>query len=397
MAVAMVGIVWAMGLLIGLGFPVHIMSSMSPVFLMAIATDSVHIFNEFAFRFREVGDKREAVRQTMEAVGRPVLYSDLTTAAGFASLATGPIVPVKIFGLVVAFGTLVILLMSFTLVPAILALRGRRSADRREPEEAEPASSLARRASGQACVARQDRPSSWSGPCSWPSRPWGSRRSGSTTTWSTGSSRAATCGWPTASEPGASAARPRSTSWRRDRQPDAMKDRSSCGARRSAAADRAGARGGEDLLRGGLRQARQPGPQRRRPARGSHSRFAGGGRAVPVPVQHGGAARGTSTTWWTTPSRRPTSWCSSRAGTRGSCEALLEEAQASPGRASLPGAEVRPAGIAYFNMVWNDEVLVGMLEGFSRPASLVLVLLVMDYRSLRWGILASSRCSSPWS
>ncbi len=122
MAVAMVSIIWSMGLLIGLGYPVHIMSSMSPVFLMAIATDSVHIFNEFAFRFAEVGDKRRAVLETMGAVGRPVFYSDVTTAAGFASLATATIVPVKIFGLVVAFGTLVILLMSFTLVPAILAL-----------------------------------------------------------------------------------------------------------------------------------------------------------------------------------------------------------------------------------------------------------------------------------
>jgi len=122
MAVAMVSIIWAMGLLIGLGYPVHIMSSMSPVFLMAIATDSVHIFNEFAFRFDEVGDKQRAVLDTMAAVGKPVFYSDVTTAVGFASLATAAIVPVRIFGLVVGFGTLVILLMSFTLVPAILIL-----------------------------------------------------------------------------------------------------------------------------------------------------------------------------------------------------------------------------------------------------------------------------------
>jgi len=45
MAVAMAAIIWSMGLLIGAGFPVHIMSSMAPVFLMAIATDSIHIFN----------------------------------------------------------------------------------------------------------------------------------------------------------------------------------------------------------------------------------------------------------------------------------------------------------------------------------------------------------------
>lgn len=120
MAAAMIGIIWSMGSLIGLGFPVHIMSSMSPVFLMAIATDSVHIFNEFAFRLREGQDKRKAILETMKVVGPPVFYSDITTAVGFAALATGAIVPVKIFGLVVAFGTLVILLMSFTFVPALL-------------------------------------------------------------------------------------------------------------------------------------------------------------------------------------------------------------------------------------------------------------------------------------
>ncbi len=122
MGAAMVAIIWSMGLLIALGYPVHIMSSMSPVFLMAIATDSIHIFNEFSFRFAEAGEKRRAVLDTMAAVAGPVFYSDVTTAVGFASLATVAIVPVKIFGLVVAFGTLVILLLSFTLVPAVLML-----------------------------------------------------------------------------------------------------------------------------------------------------------------------------------------------------------------------------------------------------------------------------------
>src|SRR3990167_3851783 len=122
MAVAMVSIIWSMGGLIGLGHPVHIMSSMSPVFLMAIATDAVHIFNEFVFRLKEAKDKRTAILETMEAVGPAVFYSDVTTAMGFAALATGSIIPVTIFGLVVGFGTVVILLMSYTLVPAILVL-----------------------------------------------------------------------------------------------------------------------------------------------------------------------------------------------------------------------------------------------------------------------------------
>jgi predicted RND superfamily exporter protein len=122
MAVACISAIWSMGLFVALGVPIHIMSSMAPVFLMAIATDTVHIFNELAFRFHETGDKRRAIGGALAAVGGPIALSDVTTAIGFASLATATILPIKIFGLTVAVGTLVILLTSFTLVPAILAL-----------------------------------------------------------------------------------------------------------------------------------------------------------------------------------------------------------------------------------------------------------------------------------
>ncbi|HBG92571.1 MAG: hypothetical protein A2X54_01340 [Nitrospirae bacterium GWF2_44_13] len=120
MAPAMIIIICSMGLVIGLGFPIHIMSSMSPVFLMAIATDSIHIFNEFYFRFREKKDRKAAILETMKAVGKPLIYTDITTAVGFASLLLANIIPVKVFGLGVAFGTLLLLLLSFSLVPAIL-------------------------------------------------------------------------------------------------------------------------------------------------------------------------------------------------------------------------------------------------------------------------------------
>jgi len=122
MAVAMISIIWSMGLLIGLGFPVHIMSSMAPVFLMAIATDSIHIFNEFYFRYRKESDKRLVVRQTMEAVERPVKYTALATAAGFGVLLFMHIVPVKVFGGVILFGTLVLRVLSFSFIPAVLTL-----------------------------------------------------------------------------------------------------------------------------------------------------------------------------------------------------------------------------------------------------------------------------------
>ena len=116
---AMIATIWSMGLLIALGYPIHIMSSMAPVFLMAIATDSIHIFNEFYFRYREEKDRKTAIIKTMEAVGRPVRYTALATAAGFSVLLFMDIVPVKIFGGLVAFGTVLLRILSFSFIPAM--------------------------------------------------------------------------------------------------------------------------------------------------------------------------------------------------------------------------------------------------------------------------------------
>ena len=122
MLTAMVSIMVAMGASIALGFPVHIMSSMAPVFLMAIATDSIHIFNEFFQRYRPGQNRAEVVRQTIAAVSRPVRYTALATALGFGVLLFMTIVPVKVFGGIIVLGTIVLRLLSFYLVPACLML-----------------------------------------------------------------------------------------------------------------------------------------------------------------------------------------------------------------------------------------------------------------------------------
>ncbi len=68
--------------------------------------------------------------------------------------------------------------------------------------------------------------------------------------------------------------------------------------------------------------------------------------------------------------------------------AVIARAEAHLAADPLPfGARVRPAGIATFNLVWNDEVLRGMLESFLVGLVLVLVLLVVQTRSLAWGAL----------
>ncbi len=123
MVLAVVSIVCTMGLLIGRGFDVHIMSSMIAIFLMPIAVaDSVHILSEFFDVYHRFDDKAKAVRHVIRHLFTPMLYTSLTTAAGFASLGTTPIPPVRVFGLHVAFGVALAWVLTMTFIPAYIML-----------------------------------------------------------------------------------------------------------------------------------------------------------------------------------------------------------------------------------------------------------------------------------
>lgn len=126
MAVAMLSVVWAMGLLIGMGYTVHIMSSMIPVFLMPIAVlDGVHILSEFFNRLRVFKNPGKTLEACMDELFTPMFYTSLTTAFGFASLLLAPIPPVRVFGAFIAFGILAAWLLSITLIPASIMLISR--------------------------------------------------------------------------------------------------------------------------------------------------------------------------------------------------------------------------------------------------------------------------------
>lgn len=130
MLVAMGAVIITMGLLIGQGYTVHIMSSMIPIFLMPIAVvDSVHILSEFADRYRPGEEPKAALKEVLKHLFTPMLYTSLTSAVGFASLAFTPIPPVQVFGLHVAFGIMLAFLLTITLVPAyIMSLSPQRMA-----------------------------------------------------------------------------------------------------------------------------------------------------------------------------------------------------------------------------------------------------------------------------
>ena len=123
MIVAMVSVISTMGLLIGFGYPVHIMSSMIPIFLMPIAVvDSVHILSEFFDLYTKEKGRKNTILEVMGNLFMPMLYTSLTSAAGFASLALTPIPPVQVFGIFVAIGIMIAWLCTITFVPAYVMM-----------------------------------------------------------------------------------------------------------------------------------------------------------------------------------------------------------------------------------------------------------------------------------
>jgi predicted RND superfamily exporter protein len=121
MLVAMATVIVSMGLMIGLGFTVHIMSSMIPIFLMPIAVvDSVHIMSEFADNYRSGDDAKTVISRVVGHLFKPMLFTSLTSAVGFLSLLLTPIPPVQVFGVFVAFGVLLAFALTIILIPAYI-------------------------------------------------------------------------------------------------------------------------------------------------------------------------------------------------------------------------------------------------------------------------------------
>ncbi|MDW3177983.1 MAG: MMPL family transporter [Acidimicrobiia bacterium] len=123
MLLAMVSVIWAMGLLIGTGNTLHIMSSMIPIFLMPIAIlDAVHVISEFFDRYGRLRDRSAALHTVFDELAGPIAFTTITTVVGFAALAITPIPPVRVFGIFVAIGVAIAWLATLTVLPAMLML-----------------------------------------------------------------------------------------------------------------------------------------------------------------------------------------------------------------------------------------------------------------------------------
>jgi predicted RND superfamily exporter protein len=97
MIVAFLSVIFTMCSFIVCGFPIHVLSSMIPIFIMPVAVlDSIHVLSEFFDRYQETRDRKKTIIAVIKNLSMPMLYTSLTSAAGFGSLVFAPIPPVQL-------------------------------------------------------------------------------------------------------------------------------------------------------------------------------------------------------------------------------------------------------------------------------------------------------------
>ncbi|MDP2560202.1 RND family transporter [Psychrobium sp. 1_MG-2023] len=129
MIVAMATVVITMGLLVTFGYSVHILSSMIAIFLMPIAVvDSIHILSAFNDKLKQSHKAainqqqiKQLIREVIDELFEPMLFTTCTSAIGFLSLMLTPIPPVQIFGAFVGFGIFAAFILTMTVLPAYLS------------------------------------------------------------------------------------------------------------------------------------------------------------------------------------------------------------------------------------------------------------------------------------
>jgi len=110
------------GLMGWAGSPITPVAVALPPLLLTVGIgDAVHMISVYLARLKE-SNQAEAVVNAVRRTGVAVLFTSLTTAAGFTSFTLANIKSIAHFGLFAAFGVMVALVLSLTLVPALLCL-----------------------------------------------------------------------------------------------------------------------------------------------------------------------------------------------------------------------------------------------------------------------------------
>jgi predicted RND superfamily exporter protein len=94
-----------------------------PSLLLAVSVGAtVHILSIFFDRFNVSGDKKEALSYTLGHSGLAIAMTSITTAIGVGSFAGSQVAPISDLGIFASLGVMVSLILTLTLLPALLTI-----------------------------------------------------------------------------------------------------------------------------------------------------------------------------------------------------------------------------------------------------------------------------------
>jgi len=123
LTVVLVSLIWTLGTMGIFGVPITLVVTAMPVMLIAIGiADGIHLYTEYKLEWSKLRNRDQAILATMRQLTKPVIFTSLTTMAGFISLATSSLESIKDFGIFTAVGVFAAMIFSLTFIPAALKL-----------------------------------------------------------------------------------------------------------------------------------------------------------------------------------------------------------------------------------------------------------------------------------
>ena len=125
LAICLASISSTLGVLGLVNTPVTVVSSNFVSFLAIISISfSIHLIVRYQELFKEGGDHRAAVTETMRSKFLPCLFTALTTILAFGSMLSSGIGPIIDFGWMMCLGIVIALMLTYFFFPSVLLLFG---------------------------------------------------------------------------------------------------------------------------------------------------------------------------------------------------------------------------------------------------------------------------------
>jgi|TARA_B100002003_G_scaffold250466_1_gene289982 predicted RND superfamily exporter protein len=112
---------WTWGLTVWLGVTVSQMISLTVLLVFAVGiADCVHVMSAY-FSYRREGEEHyKALSRSYGKTGLAIMVTTVTTMAGVLALTTSDLIPIKVFGLMSAFGVVMAFFFTIILLPILL-------------------------------------------------------------------------------------------------------------------------------------------------------------------------------------------------------------------------------------------------------------------------------------